>query len=217
MIHFYSVSMEYKRGVPVLRDVTFGIDKGEFVFLVGPSGAGKTTVLRLIYREIKPTSGEIVVAGKNLSRMKDSQIPYLRRIVGVVFQDFKLLPRKTIFENVALALKVTGASRAEIRRKVNRVLDLVGLSHCKDAYPEEVSGGEQQRAAIARALVNDPLILLADEPTGNLDPALSLEIMKLFESLNYRGTTVFIATHDYSLVRSMRKRVIMIERGRVFE
>lgn len=217
MIQFYNVNMEYKKGVKVLHDVSFHVDKGEFVFLVGPSGAGKTTVLRLIYRDLIPTSGEIIVVGKNLSRMKSSQIPYLRRRIGMVFQDFKLLPHRNVFDNIALPMKVVGISRSTIRRNVNQLLHLTGLTHRKDAYPEEISGGEQQRVAIARAIANDPLLLLADEPTGNLDPNLSLEIMRLFEALNYRGTTVFIATHNYALVRRMGKRVIRIERGRVFE
>ncbi|MCD6508074.1 cell division ATP-binding protein FtsE [Candidatus Poribacteria bacterium] len=217
MIQFYNVNMEYKRGIKVLYDVSFHVDKGEFVFLVGPSGAGKTTVLRLIYRDLIPTSGEIIVVGKNLSRMKNSQIPYLRRRIGMVFQDFKLLPHRSVFDNIALPMKVVGAGRSAIRRNVNQLLHLTGLTHRRDAYPEEISGGEQQRVAIARAIANDPLLLLADEPTGNLDPNLSLEIMRLFEALNYRGTTVFIATHNYALVRRMGKRVIRIERGRVFE
>jgi len=215
MIQIKDVNMSYKSDAQVLHDVTFEVRKGEFAFLVGPSGAGKTTVLRLLYRELIPTSGHVVVAGKNLSKIKASQLPYLRRKIGVVFQDFKLLPHKTVSENIALAMKVTGAGRALVRKNVSDLLHLTSLVHRKDAFPEDISGGEQQRVAIARAMANSPLVLLADEPTGNLDPKLSLEIMHLFEEFNFRGTTVLVATHDVPLVQKMNKRVISIDSGRL--
>jgi cell division transport system ATP-binding protein len=213
MIQIYNVSMSYKEDIEVLREISFHIGKGEFVFLVGPSGAGKTTVLRLLYRELAPTSGQIVIAGKNLAKISRSQIPRLRRNIGVIFQDFKLLPNKTVQENIALAMKVTGAKRSLIRQRVNQLLHQMSLVHRRDALPEDISGGEQQRVAIARAMANDPLLLLADEPTGNLDPKLSLEIMHIFESFNFRGTTVLVATHDLGLVQQLSKRVIRIEDG----
>ena len=217
MIQVYNVSMSYKKDIEVLHDINFHVEKGEFVFLVGTSGAGKTTILRLLYRELAPTSGHIVIAGKNLSQISRSQIPHLRRRMGVIFQDFKLLPNKTVQENIALAMKVTGATRAQIRPQVDQLLHQMSLVHRKDALPEDVSGGEQQRVAIARAMANNPVVLLADEPTGNLDPRLSLEIMHLFESFNFRGTTVMVATHDLSLVQQLGKRVISIEDGRNVE
>ena len=217
MIQVYNVSMSYKRDIEVLHDINFDVKKGEFVFLVGTSGAGKTTILRLLYRELAPTAGQIIIAGKNLSQISRSQIPYLRRRMGVIFQDFKLLPNKTVQENIALAMKVTGATRSQIREQVDQLLHQMSLVHRKDALPEDISGGEQQRVAIARAMANDPVVLLADEPTGNLDPRLSLEIMHLFESFNFRGTTVMVATHDLSLVQQLGKRVIRIEDGRNVE
>lgn len=214
MIQVYNVSMSYKEDIEVLHEVSFHVKQGEFVFLVGASGAGKTTILRLLYRELAPTSGQIVLAGKNLAQISRSQIPYLRRRMGVIFQDFKLLPNKTVQENIALAMKVTGAKRSLIRQQVNQLLHQMSLVHRRDALPEDISGGEQQRVSIARAMANDPVLLLADEPTGNLDPKLSLEIMHLFESFNFRGTTVMVATHDLSLVQQLGKRVIRIEDGR---
>lgn len=217
MIQVYNVSMSYKRDIEVLHDINFHVEKGEFVFLVGTSGAGKTTILRLLYRELAPTAGHIVIAGKNLSQISRSQIPYLRRRMGVIFQDFKLLPNKTVQENIALAMKVTGSTRPQIREQVDQLLHQMSLVHRKDALPEAISGGEQQRVAIARAMANNPVVLLADEPTGNLDPKLSLEIMHLFESFNFRGTTVMVATHDLSLVQQLGKRVIRIEDGRNVE
>ena len=213
MIQIYNVSMSYKEDIEVLREISFHIGKGEFVFLVGPSGAGKTTVLRLLYRELAPTSGQIVIAGKNLAKISRSQIPRLRRNIGVIFQDFKLLPNKTVQENIALAMKVTGAKRSLIRQRVNQLLHQMSLVHRRDALPEDISGGEQQRVAIARAMANDPRLLLADEPTGNLDSKLSLEIMHIFESFNFWGTTVLVATHDLGLVQQLSKRVIRIEDG----
>ena len=217
MIQVFNVSMSYKKDIEVLHEINFEVTKGEFVFLVGTSGAGKTTILRLLYRELAPTSGHIIIAGKNLSQISRAQIPYLRRRMGVIFQDFKLLPNKTVQENIALAMKVTGANRSRIRQQVDQLLHQMSLVHRKDALPEDISGGEQQRVAIARAMANDPVVLLADEPTGNLDPKLSLEIMHLFESFNFRGTTVMVATHDLSLVQQLGKRVIRIEDGRNVE
>ena len=217
MIQVYKVDMSYKKDIQTLRDVSFNVDSGDFVFLVGPSGTGKTTLLRILYRELIPTSGDVVVIGKHLNRIRNSEIPKLRRQMGVVFQDFKLLPNKTVQQNIALTMKVTGAKRAEIQSNVNQLIHQMGLVHRRNAYPEELSGGEQQRVAIARATVNNPLLLMADEPTGNLDPKLSLEIMHLFETFNFRGATVLVATHDLALVQQLGKRVIRIEDGRVIE
>ena len=217
MIEVFEVGMSYKRHIDVLRDISFQVEKGEFVFLVGPSGAGKTTVLRILCRELIPTSGQIIIAGQNLSRLSRAQIPYLRRKIGMVFQDFKLLPNKTVQGNIALAMKVAGTPRSEIRVTVNQLLHQMSLVHRRDALPEEISGGEQQRVAIARAIANNPSVLLADEPTGNLDPKLSLEIMHLFENFNFQGTTVLVATHDLALVQQLGKRVIRIEDGRIVE
>ena len=217
MIEVYKVDMSYKKDIQTLRNVSFNVDSGDFVFLVGPSGTGKTTLLRILYRELIPTSGDVVVIGKHLNRISSSEIPKLRRQMGVVFQDFKLLPNKTVQQNIALTMKVTGAKRAEIQSNVNQLIHQMGLVHRRNAYPEELSGGEQQRVAIARATVNNPLLLMADEPTGNLDPKLSLEIMHLFETFNFRGATVLVATHDLALVQQLGKRVIRIEDGRVIE
>ena len=217
MIQAYNVNMSYKEDIQVLNDVSFEVQKGEFVFLVGESGAGKTTILRLLYRGLIPTSGELVVAGRNLSTLSKSEIPGFRRRVGVVFQDFKLLPNKTVQQNIAVAMKVTGIKPTEVRHNVNQLLQQMSLVHRRDAYPAEISGGEQQRVAIARAMANSPTILLADEPTGNLDPKLSLEIMHLFENFNFRGTTILVATHDVALIRKLSKRVIRIQEGRSIE
>lgn len=215
MIELKRVFMKYKRNEEILHDINMSVEKGEFVFLVGPSGAGKTTILRLIYREIIPTSGQIIVAGQNITNLRSSQLPYYRRKLGLVFQDFKLLPYKTIAENIALAIQVTGAKKSQIKKNVDRVLEWTNLIHRKNALPEDISGGEQQRAAIARAIVNDPTIILADEPTGNLDPELSIEIMRLFERFNTRGATVLIATHNVNLVNQFNKRIIKIDHGRI--
>ncbi len=217
MIQVYKVDMSYKKDIKILRNISFNVDEGDFVFLVGPSGTGKTTILRILYRELIPTSGEVVVIGKHLNRIRNSAIPKLRRQMGVVFQDCKLLPNKTVQQNIALAMKVTGAKRTEIQSNVNQLIHQMGLVHRRNAYPEELSGGEQQRVAIARATVNSPLLLMADEPTGNLDPKLSLEIMHLFETFNFHGATVLVATHDLALVQQLGKRVIRIEDGRVVE
>jgi cell division transport system ATP-binding protein len=214
VIRFDSVTKLYPdQASAALHDVTLEIEKGEFVFLVGPSGSGKSTFLRLVLKEERPTSGRIRVAGKDLHRLSNWKVPQLRRRIGTVFQDFRLLPNKTIFENVAFALQVIGKSRRQINRDVPAVLDLVGLSGKEDRRPDQLSGGEQQRVAVARAFVNRPLILLADEPTGNLDPATSVGIMKLLDRINRTGTTVVMATHDQSIVDQMRKRVIELEHG----
>jgi cell division transport system ATP-binding protein len=208
-----NVSKIYKNGAQALRDVTIEVSKGEFVFLVGPSGSGKSTFIRLMLREERPTSGEIFVAGKNIGQLANWKVPMLRRNIGCVFQDFKLLPNKTVFENVAFALEVIGRSRSVIAQQVPQILDLVGLGGKADNLADELSGGEQQRVSIARAFVNRPQILLADEPTGNLDPATSVEIMKLLDQINRTGTTVLMATHDHAIVDAMRRRVIELEGG----
>ena len=217
MVETSQLSKLYSRGVYALRDLTLKVDKGEFVFLTGPSGAGKSTLLRLLLREVLPSEGEILVAGRNLARMSARQVQAYRRSVGFVFQDFKLIPRMTVLENVAFVPRVLGAPVATQRRKTFQVLKWVGLQHRINAYPLELSGGEQQRIAIARALVNDPMLILADEPTGNLDPDLSLEIMNLFREINARGTTVLVATHDRELIRRVGRRTITLDHGAVVE
>ena len=196
MIELFGVSKKYGTFRDALLDVSFRIDSGEFVFLTGPSGAGKSTLLRLLFLEEPPTAGQIIVNGRNIGVLPQSQIPYLRRTMGVVFQDFKLIARKTVFENISYVQNVLGLARAEQKRRAYHVLKRVGLHHQMNAYPDELSGGEQQRVAIARAIVNEPTVLLADEPTGNLDPVLAEEIMRLFVEINIRGTTVVVATHD---------------------
>jgi cell division transport system ATP-binding protein len=215
MVVFENVTKIYEPDVTALRDVTFAIDKGEFVFVVGASGSGKTTVIRLVLKELEPTSGKIIVGGRELGRLKRSKVPLLRRNVGCVFQDFKLLPNRTAAENVAYALKVQGESGTAIRRKVPEVLNLVGLAHKMSSYPDELSGGEQQRVSIARAFVNHPPLLICDEPTGNLDPDTSVGIMQLLYRINRSGTTILMVTHDREMVDKMRKRVIALEEGRL--
>ena len=215
MVVFENVTKIYEPDVAALRDVTFAIDKGEFVFVVGASGSGKTTVIRLVLKELEPTSGKIIVGGRELGRLKRSKIPLLRRNVGCVFQDFKLLPNRTAFENVAYALKVQGESRSEIRKKVPEVLNLVGLTAKMNSLPDELSGGEQQRVSIARAVVNHPPLLICDEPTGNLDPDTSVGIMQLLYRINRSGTTILMVTHDREMVDKMRKRVIALEEGKL--
>jgi cell division transport system ATP-binding protein len=215
MIAFDAVTKVYEPSVEALRDVSFVIEKGEFVFVVGASGSGKSTLIRLLLKEIEPTGGRIIVGGRDLGRLRRSKVPSLRRNVGCVFQDFKLLPNRTSFENVAYALKVQGESRGTIRRKVPEVLGLVGLSHKANSYPDELSGGEQQRVSIARACVNSPPLLVCDEPTGNLDPDTSVGIMQLLYRINRAGTTILMVTHDREMVDKMRKRVIALENGRL--
>jgi cell division transport system ATP-binding protein len=215
MIRTENVSKVYKDSHVALQDVSIEINKGEFVFVVGPSGSGKSTLIRLLLREEEPTKGDIYVAGKNIAKLSPWKVPYLRRNIGTVFQDFKLLPDKSVFDNVAFALEVIGKPRHVIESRVPEILNLVGLGDKLKNYPDELSGGEQQRVSIARSFVNRPLILLADEPTGNLDPATSVDIMKLLDRINRTGTTVIMATHDNAIVDAMRRRVIELEAGHV--
>jgi cell division transport system ATP-binding protein len=215
MIQAFHVSKQYDRESVALSDVTLHVEKGEFCFLTGPSGAGKTTFLKLVFREELPSQGQILVGGRNVTAIPLAQIPELRRSIGVVFQDFKLLKRKTILENVAFVLRILGVSAKEQRHRAFSALKAVGLHHKMHAYPLQLSGGEQQRVAIARALINEPVLLLADEPTGNLDPDMALEIMALFQEVNTRGTTVLVATHDREMIHRMGKRVIALDKGRL--
>lgn len=215
MIEFHAVTVVYDGGAPALEGVTLRIAAGEFAFVVGPTGAGKSTLLRLVYRDQLPTQGSVRVSGLDVTQMLPQDVPRLRRTIGVVFQDFPLLPRKTVWENVAFALQVIEASRSTILREVPRALGEVGLAHKAHVYPETLSGGEQQRACIARAIVNNPTILLADEPTGNLDPETSWGVMQVLSRINEGGTTIIVATHDQRVVDRMRKRVVAIEGGRV--
>jgi cell division transport system ATP-binding protein len=215
MIKLENVTKIYKGDVVALKDAALEIQKGEFVFLVGASGSGKSTFIRLLNREETAEQGRIYVAGKDISALSSWKVPFLRRNIGTVYQDFKLLTSKTVFENVGFALEVIGRPRAVVRSQVPAILDLVGLSDKADRYPNELSGGEQQRVSIARAFVNRPLILLADEPTGNLDPATSVGIMRLLDRINKTGTTVVMATHDRGIVDTMRRRVIELDRGQV--
>jgi cell division transport system ATP-binding protein len=215
MILFDGVTKTYQGGVVGLSDVSVQIDKGEFVFLVGPSGSGKSTFIKLLLKELDATSGNLIVGGRSLPKLKRSKVPTLRRNIGCVFQDFKLLPNRTVSQNVAYALQVQGKSRAEIRKKVPDIIGLVGLADKSDRYPHELSGGEQQRVSVARAFVNHPPLLIADEPTGNLDPDTSVGIMQLLYRINRAGTTVVMATHDREMVDKMRRRVIQLEDGRV--
>jgi cell division transport system ATP-binding protein len=215
MIVFEGVTKVYEPHVTALNDVSFVIEKGEFVFVVGASGSGKSTMIRLLLKELEPTSGRILVGGRDLTRLKRSKVPLLRRNVGCVFQDFKLLPNRTAAENVAYALKVQGESRGSIRRKVPEVLSLVGLADKMGSLPDELSGGEQQRVSIARAVVNHPPLLICDEPTGNLDPDTSVGIMQLLYRINRAGTTILMVTHDREMVDKMRRRVIALEDGRL--
>ena len=215
MIVFEGVQKIYEPGVVALEGVSFMIEKGEFVFVVGASGSGKSTVIRLLLKEIEPTQGRIVVGGRDLGRLKHSKVPLLRRNLGCVFQDFKLLPNRTAAENIAYALRVQGQSSAQIRKKVPEVLNLVGLAHKMNSRPEELSGGEQQRVSIARAFVNHPPLLVCDEPTGNLDPDTSVGIMQLLYRISRTGTTILMVTHDREMVDKMRRRVIALEAGRL--
>jgi cell division transport system ATP-binding protein len=217
VIEAQSVSKTYARGVYALRELSLRVDKGEFVFLTGPSGAGKSTLLRLLLRQDVPSQGQLIVGGRNLAALTTRQVQTYRRSLGFVFQDFKLLPAKTVLENVSFVPRVLGMASAQQQRRTFQVLKWVGLQHRMTAYPLELSGGEQQRIAIARALVNDPAIILADEPTGNLDPDLSLEIMNLFREINARGTTVVVATHDRELIRRVGRRTLTLDHGQIVE
>jgi cell division transport system ATP-binding protein len=213
MIQLFNVCKAYQRDQNVLSDITLRIEKGEFVYLTGASGAGKSTLLKLLYCAERPTRGQILVNGRNITRFGPARIPYLRRDLGIIFQDFKLLIRRTIFENVAFPLEVQGRKRYEISKKVYQTLKNVGLEHRLNYYPLQLSGGEQQRVAVARALVVDPLILLADEPTGNLDPEVTLDIMELFKNANARGTTIIMATHDRNLIQQFPRRIVSLAAG----
>jgi cell division transport system ATP-binding protein len=215
VIQLFHVTKEYPGEPPALSDVTLDVQKGEFVFLTGPSGAGKSTLLRLIFCAEAPTAGQILLFGKNVARVTPAEVPFVRRHIGVVFQDFKLLPDRTVAENVALPLEVRALPDKEVRRRVKGLLRSVGLEHRADKFPPSLSGGEQQRVAVARALAADPALLLADEPTGNLDAERTLEVMELLANANARGTTVLIATHDRSLLERFKRRVVQLEHGRL--
>ncbi|GGA18290.1 cell division ATP-binding protein FtsE [Psychrobacillus lasiicapitis] len=213
MIEMKNVYKKYPNGIVAANGIDIEIKQGEFVYVVGPSGAGKSTFIKMMYREERPTSGDIFINGTNLSSLKNSKVPYLRRQIGVVFQDFKLLPRLNVYENVAFALEVIEETPTVIRKKVMDVLELVGLKHKARMFPTELSGGEQQRVSIARSIVNTPQLVIADEPTGNLDPDTSWEIMNIFEEINARGTTIIMATHNREIVNTIRHRVIAVEGG----
>ncbi len=217
MIQFFSVSKRYPGGQTALADISFDIPRGQFTFLTGPSGAGKTTLLKLIFREEVPSEGQIVVNGRNVSSIPRSKIPYLRRTLGVVFQDFRLIPRKTVFENVTYLPRILGRDAKTQKRLAYQALRRVGLAHRMNAFPLELSGGEQQRVALARALINEPEILIADEPTGNLDPELSVEILRLLLEINLRGTTLLVATHDRETIRRVGRRVLTLDGGRLVD
>lgn len=213
MIRLENVSKAYSAGIPALKNINLHIEQGEFVFIVGNSGAGKSTLIKLMLKELEPTSGKIVINNKNLQKIKRRKIPFLRRDIGVVFQDFRLLKDRNVYDNIAFAQRVVETPESTIRRRVPAMLSMVGLAEKYRSFPKELSGGEQQRVAVARALVNNPPILLADEPTGNLDPSNSIEIMKLLEEINRRGTTVIVVTHNREIVDTMKKRVITMQKG----
>jgi len=215
LIQFCSVTKTYENGTTALNNINLKVEKGDFLFLVGASGAGKSTLLSLLFREEIPSKGQIFIAGKNIVRLKRSELPYVRRNMGIVFQDFRLLPDRNVFENVAFTLEVLQYSKKDIMRLVPIVLKQVGIAHRAKNFPKQLSGGEQQRTAIARAIINNPPIVVADEPTGNLDPKTSVEIMKLLEDINYRGTTTMVATHDKDIVNSMHKRVVALDNGKL--
>ena len=215
MIEFHSICFTYPNGVQALKDVDLYVEKGEFVFLVGSTGSGKSSILKMIYREIIPTSGDIYVNDRDITDMKRSQVPEFRRTLGVVFQDFKLIPYKTVYENIAYALEVTGVKSKDIKPKVEKALELVNLADKAKRFPHEISGGEQQRTSIARAIVGEPIILVADEPTGNLDPEFSWDIMELLDKINKNGTTIIMATHNRDIVDVMKKRVILVDSGQI--
>lgn len=214
-IKFKNVEKTYKNGVNAVYDMNLDIKKGEFVFVIGASGSGKSTLIKMLYREERPTKGEIFVGGVNVAKVKNSKVYKLRRKIGIVFQDYKLLPKLTVYENVAFALEIYGLPTSEVKRKVLKALDLVGLKQRTKSYPNQLSGGEQQRVAIARAIVNSPKLLICDEPTGNLDPDTSLEVMKVIEKINDLGTTVVMATHDREMVNKMKKRVVLLDKGKL--
>ena len=215
MIEMHDVWKTYPDGSQALRGINVKVDRNEFLYVVGPSGAGKSTFMKLIYREERPTKGSIFVNGFNLEKLKQRKIPYVRRNIGVIFQDFRLLPKMTVYENIAFAMEVIEAPKKLIRRRVQEVLELVRLKDKAGSLPTQLSGGEQQRVAIARAIVNNPSVIIADEPTGNLDPDTSWDIMKLMEEINFRGTTIIMATHNKEIVNTMRKRVLAIEQGQI--
>ena len=214
-IKFRNVEKTYKNGVNAVYDMNLDIKKGEFVFVIGASGSGKSTLIKMLYREERPTNGEIYVGGINVAKVKNNKVYKLRRKIGIVFQDYKLLPKLTVYENVAFALEIYGLPTNEVKRKVSKDLDLVGLKSKTKSYPNQLSGGEQQRVAIARAIVNSPKLLICDEPTGNLDPDTSLEVMKVIEKINDLGTTVVMATHDREMVNKMKKRVVLLDNGKL--
>lgn len=215
MIKFINVSKVYKNGSEALNNVNISVDKGEFVFIVGPSGAGKSTIIKLLLKEVEPTSGKIILSNKDITKVKNRKIPYIRRKIGVVFQDFRLLPNKTVYENVAFALEIIGTDLKKINKRVPEVLEMVELDGKANRYPGQLSGGEHQRVSIARAIVNNPPVLIADEPTGNLDPDTAWEIMKILKEINRAGTTVLMATHAKDIVDCMKRRVVALEDGEV--
>ena len=217
LIRLRNVKKRYKNGVTAIYDMNLSIKKGEFVFIIGSTGCGKSTLIKMLYREEKPTSGEILVGGLNVGKLRNSKVYKLRRKIGVVFQDFKLLNKKTVYENVAFALEIFGLPKDEVHSKVLKVLDLVGLKHKAKNYPTELSGGEQQRVAIARAIVNGPKLLICDEPTGNLDEITSMEIMSVLNEISKMGTTIIMVTHDTEIVNKMKKRVIVLDAGRILK
>lgn len=217
MIQLFHVYKSYGRHRVALEDITLRIEKGEFAFFTGSSGAGKTTLLKLLFGLERPDSGQILIQNRNVGRLKESELPYLRRTIGFVFQDFKLLQKKTVFDNVAVAMQIAGASPAEIRRRVSEVLGAVGLEHKKEMLPLTLSAGEQQRVCVARAIVNHPTILLADEPTGNLDADLTADLFELFKTINAKGTTVVVATHNQEIVSRVRRRVVVLKQGRIVD
>lgn len=217
LIRLRNVKKRYKTGVVAIQDLTLKIKKGEFVFVIGSTGCGKSTLIKMLYREEKPTSGQILVGGLDVGKLRNSKVYKLRRKIGVVFQDFKLLNKKTVYENVAFALEIFGAPKDEIHTKVLKVLELVGLKHKAKSYPNELSGGEQQRVAIARAIINGPKLLICDEPTGNLDEVTSMEIMSVLSEISKMGTTIIMVTHDTEIVNKMKKRVIVLDSGRILK
>ncbi len=215
LIEFRNINKIYDNEVTALSNITLSIDKGEFIFLVGSSGAGKSTLIKILLKETEPTSGKIILDNKDITKVRSRRIPFIRRNIGVIFQDFRLLPKKTVYENVAFAMEIIGASGREMRKKIPMILSMVGLSQKSEKYPRQLSGGEQQRVSIARALINNPSVIIADEPTGNLDPETAWDIMKLLKQINNRGTTILMATHASDIVNTMKRRVIELKGGQV--